>query len=125
MGLRSRPRNSAFSLLEVIIAIAILSVGIIWVLQALSFSTRVTGLSCDMISASFLAKDRMQELEFKEINKLLDKEPGQSNEVLGKFQWQDSIVLNSDLKLYQVNYEVNWQRSNRQEQISLSTYLRK
>ena len=62
MELNYKPQDKAFSLLELIVAVAILSVGITVVLQAISSSAAATGLSNDIINAVFLAKDKIQEL---------------------------------------------------------------
>ena len=69
--MRSVISNRAFSLIELFVAVAILAVGITTILQAMGHSARVTGLSGDIVSALLLAEDKIQELEFKEKNKLL------------------------------------------------------
>jgi hypothetical protein len=107
------------------VAIAILSVGIILVLEALSFSARVTGLSGDIINASFLAEDKMQELDFKEKNGFISKEPELVKDKSDKFNWKYTLEFDSDLNLYKLNFDVTWTRGNRQEILNLNTYLRK
>lgn len=124
MGLSCSLKNKAFSLLELIVAIAVLSVGIVVVLQALSHSAQAAGLSCDIINAVFLTQDEMQELEFKEKQNLINREPRQIKEKEGRFEW--NYILNPDpgLNLYRVDFNVTWQRSNRAERLNLNTYLR-
>ncbi len=118
--------NKAFSLLEVILAVAILSVGIVSILQAFSFSARVTGLSLDIIRAVFLSEDKLQEIEFKEISGKLDQVPQQFDEDEGKFNIQYSVnQLAAAANLYQLDFDINWDRSGRQESITISTLLRK
>lgn len=113
---------AGFSLLEAVIAIAVLSVGIISVLEALSFSARSTGLASDMVNAVFLAEDKMQELEFSpKISPLTATEAEGRKD---KFTWSYSLNLDSDLKLYQLQFNTEWQRANRQEELALATYLR-
>jgi len=116
-------KNRSFSLLELIIGIAILSIGIITVLQALSFSLRAAGLSCDIIKAVFLARDKMQDLEFKEKQKLISKEPPQAQGEQDKFSWQYVLTPEADLTLYKLGLNITWQRPNREENLSLNTYL--
>jgi prepilin-type N-terminal cleavage/methylation domain-containing protein len=116
--------KKGFSLLELIVSMAILSVGIIMVLQALSFSVRVTGLSGDIIRAVFLAQDKIQELEFKERQGLIKQEPAEAEGKQEKFQWNYQLALNPDLNLYQLNFLVSWQRANRKEEIAVNTYLK-
>lgn len=125
MVLRCSPNKDAFSLLELIVTIAVLSIGVIAVLQALSFSIRVTGLSSDIVKAVFLTQDKIQELEFKEKLGLIGKEqplePPGSDE---RFQWNYNLSPDADLNLYKLKFDISWQRANRNEEIELSTYLR-
>jgi len=104
--------------------VAILSIGIIIVLEALSYSTRMAGLSCDIIDAVLLAEDKMQELEFKEEQNLTNKESG---EIIGKkegFDWKYTLNLEPDLNLYKLSFNIKWLRANREEGLDLNTYLR-
>lgn len=122
--LRYRRKNKAFSLLELIITIAILSAGITIVLQALSFSSRITGLSNDIVKAVFLAEDKLQELDFKEKQGLIQQEPVEKSGIYDKFQWKDSLSLDPELNLYKLDLTVNWQRAGRKEEINVETYLK-
>lgn len=115
--------KNGFSLLELIIASAILAVGITVVLQALSYSARIAGLSNDMAKAVFLAKDKMQELEFREAQGNLSAAPYDSGKQ-DKFNWEYTNTLDTDLELYRLDFDVTWQRKDRDEKISLNTYFR-
>ena len=123
MALKYSLKDKAFSLLELIMALAILSIGMVAVLQAFSFSAQVTGLSCDIISAVFLAEDKMQELEFQETQGSLQEafERGES----GRFIWERSIVQEQDLDMFKADLKISWQRQGRQQALEASTYLRK
>lgn len=124
MGSNCLRENKAFSLLELVISVAILSVGITVVLQAFSFSARAGGLSCDIINALFLAEDKIQELEFKEKQNLIGAEPAQVNGKNSKFDWVYTLNFDPELNLYKLNLDVTWQRLSRKEAINLDTYLR-
>jgi prepilin-type N-terminal cleavage/methylation domain-containing protein len=104
--------NKAFSLIELLVAVAILAIGIGTVLQAMAHSARVTGLSKDIVSALFLTEDKIQELEFKE-------------RASDKFAWEYALVLDADLDLYKLDLKTSWQRIGRNEEIDLETYLKK
>jgi len=116
-------KNKGLSLLELIISVGILSVGILVVVQALSFAARATGLSCDIIEAVFLAEDQMQQLEFKEQEGLLSTESKTSGRK-DKFDWQYDLSLEPDLNLYKLNLSVSWNRLSRQDTLNLNTYLK-
>lgn len=109
-------------MLEVLITIGILSVGVVFILQALSFSAKATGVSCDFIKAAFLAEDLTGWLEFKEAKKQVSSVQKSDNK--DGYQWSYTSSLDSALNLYVVNLQVSWERSGRQEKINLSTYLR-
>lgn len=122
--LRYKPKNKGFSLLELIITIAILSAGITVILQAFSFSARVTGLSNDIVKAVFLLEDKLQELDFKEKQGLIRQEPSLNSGVSDKFQWKNELSFDPDLNLYKLNFTINWQRAKENEEINVKTYLR-
>lgn len=125
MELSYKPKDKAFSLLELIIMVAILSIGIIAILQAFSYAVRMTGLSCDMIKAVFLAEDKMQELEFNITQNLTSEEYIEDSGLENKFNWTCALNLNSDLNLYEADFDIIWQRANRREELSLNTYFKK
>lgn len=122
MAVLNYRKTKGFSLLELVIAVAILSAGITVILQALSFSAGVTGLTRDIIEAVFLAEDKIQQLEFKEKQKQTSKERVMDKS--GKFEWGYDSELDTSLNLYRLNLKVSWQRLNRKEEIDLNTYLR-
>lgn len=118
----SRLNNSAFSLLELIIGVAILSIGIVVILQAFSFSARIAGLSCDVIDAVFLAEDKIQELEFKERQNLIINEIVRDKK--GKFEWGYEVNLDSGVNLHRLSLDIGWQKLNRKEELKFNTLLR-
>jgi len=121
--LRQLLKNKGFSLLELIITVAILSVGIVAVLQALTYSVKVTGTACDTVKAVFLAEDLAQELGYKEKNNLIDKALSDRGE-FDKYSWGYNLSLNPGQNaLYDLELAVSWQRLNRSEKIELFTYL--
>lgn len=118
-------RNKGFSLLELIIMVAILSISITGVMQAFSYSARIAGLCSDITRAVFIAEDKMQELEFKErTDSLAQGAPVASGEN-GKFSWGYSLAPDEALKLYRLDFLLTWERLGRKEEIALNTYLKK
>jgi prepilin-type N-terminal cleavage/methylation domain-containing protein len=117
-------RIKAFTLLELITAVAILSVGIVVVLQAISYSVRVAGLSCDFVRAAFLAEDKLQELEYKEGERRISGEAKEAQGDEDKFAWKQAIVLDDTLNLYKLDFAVSWKSQNRQEGFKVGTYLK-
>ena len=120
-----KANNKGFSLLELIVAVAILSAGIVVVMEAIVSSTRAAGLSCDVVSAVFLAEDKLQELEYKEANSMISNEPEESEGEQGKFSWKRALNLDAESGLYALDMELKWKARSWQEKFSVQTYLRK
>lgn len=115
------PGKKAFTLIEALISIAILSVGMVTVLQAVSFSSRIAGLACDIIDANFTAKDILSELEFKEKLKIISAVDSQKN--TGRFICAYSIAQDLILNLYKTTISISWDRMNRKNEVVLTTFL--
>lgn len=116
-------KTKAFSLLELIIAVAMLSTGIIIILQAFSFCARAAGASGDYASAVFLGEDKIQEWEFKEKQNLIKEEV--VNETADKFSLRSQTSLEPELGLYKLSLGISWERLGRSETIEINTYLQK
>jgi Tfp pilus assembly protein PilV len=121
---KSSPKQSAFSLLEVVIAVGILSAGITVVMQALTFCARASGLSSDYIQAVLLVNDKLQECELKERQSAGQYDPREESGSSGKFNWHYIIEDLATVKLYRLDLEVSWQRRKRKDSLQVSTYLR-
>lgn len=124
MAQNLKSKIKAFSLLELVLSIAILSIGITLVMQTFSYSSRMAGLSCDIISAALLAEDKIQELEFKVKQNSIDKELNTVKEKIDQFTYEYAFNLDSKLNLCDLNFEISWQRNGRAEKINLLTLLR-
>ncbi len=119
-----RCRNSrGFSLLEVIISVGVLAIALVVILQSLSYSARITGLSFDIGEAVLLAKDKMQELEFAQGRGLLL--PGMSTGTRGKFSWNYNLSeLDAQTQIFKADFEIYWGRMNQLRDIRFSANLK-
>lgn len=116
--------------MELLVATAVLSVGIVVTLQAISFCGQVAGFTADMTSALFFAEDKMQEWEFKEKKSVLadlplENLPSEAEETAGKFKWNYSFRPKDESILYDLIFKASWTRAGKQEEITFNTYLRK
>ncbi len=116
--------NKAFSLIELLIAAAILSTGLITIFKAFSFSAKSVGISADLTNAVFLAEEKIQELEFT--RKINSTSLGQldNNGKVGKFDWNYTASFLPDLNLYALNFDVFWRKANEARDVRIDTYLR-
>jgi len=113
-----------FSLLELLVAIAILSVGIIFILQALSFCARSSGIAADTLNALILAEDKLQELQYQE--KTNASSQMNSSGVTGKYRWDYALEISPPAnRLYKCALNVIWERALRNEKLSVNTYFKK
>ena len=110
--------------MELLLSVSILSLGLMFIVRAFSFSAHATGLSCDMLTALLLAKDKMQEYEFFENSHTLDTQPAVTSEKKDKFTWSATLDPDPDAKIYGLCVRISWQRAKKEQKIDICTYLR-
>ncbi len=108
--------------MELLIAIAILSVGILVILQAVGFCSRIAVITGDTINALILAEDKLQELQYKETNKKLTQL--NNSGLKERYRWEYSLTPDADPNLYKCNLTLAWERASRNEKLAINTYLR-
>jgi prepilin-type N-terminal cleavage/methylation domain-containing protein len=116
-------KNKAFTLLELVITIAIISIGMVFVIQALGFTAKASAVYKNYLRASLLGEDNIQNLEFRESQKLLTE----GNFDDKKDIFDISLVVNPDeqFNLYRAALKISWPASKRTEGLKLSIYYRK
>lgn len=122
-----QPGCAGFSLLEVLVAFAILAMSLAVILQIFSTGLRAGALSDDYSYATSLAESKLTEISAAEFLEEAD-EVGEFDE---RFRWRTTIQLlpgweeeeNQLLPLrpYQVTVEVFWAEANRERSVSLAT----
>jgi prepilin-type N-terminal cleavage/methylation domain-containing protein len=120
-------RNKGFTLIEIMISIAILSLGLILILQGLTQCLNILRISRNNLETSLLIEDKMAEMEIA-VNQDTDNFSrdisGDSQSGNIEFKWQ--IRLNPDTEyenLYEVLATVNWAEGRRRGSSILNTYL--
>lgn len=120
----SRRARRGFSMLELVIAIAVISISLVTALEAFSYSTNIAKLSGELENALFFAEDKLQELESKEQKKRLTQSPLAGSDFSGKFQRSYSLSKIAEQDIYRLDLEVSWARSKGREKINAATYLK-
>jgi len=121
-----KPNDDGFSLLEVIVALAIMAMGFITVLQLFSGSIRSVSLSEQYLKGTTLAHSKLGELEVNNysVTDLEGTFPDDKN-----YRWQLQISphtspLNSkknNIQLSEVTLNVLWEEAGKTRDIELST----
>jgi len=117
-----RPPCRAFSLVELLVCLAVFSIGIIAVLQALAFSARSAGLCVDMTEAVCLADSMLQGIEFQ--HGALAHGQHASSGSRDRFSWDYAFETERGTQLERLTYTLRWERMDRKQEIRVVTYLR-
>jgi len=103
------------------IAVAILSTGLLVVLNSFMRPIRAVEISGDYFKAGLLLEKKMFEVYNEDISE------GTSNgifEDFGKrFSWSLDAVKSEEDPFMEINLEVVWSRQNKDQDLSISTYL--
>jgi prepilin-type N-terminal cleavage/methylation domain-containing protein len=120
--LKFKPRDSGFSLLELVITISVLSIGLTVVLQALSASSKATRFSNELVAAVLLGTDLIQELEFKEESHTLTQSDLNVVGEKGSIFWsvQSSQLPDSD-SLFLLDIGLKWKSFLKERNFSFKT----
>ena len=121
-----RPNNSGFSLLEVIVALAIMAMGFVTVSQLFSGSIRSISLSEQYLKGTTLAHSKLGELDVKNyrVSELEGTFPNEKD-----YRWQLEVSpyissLNSkknNIQLSEVTLNVLWEDAGKTREVALNT----
>jgi general secretion pathway protein I len=112
-----------FTLIEVMVAIAIVAISLVVVMQLFSAGLKISRKSCDYTRAIVHAKDKMEELSIK-------PQPGNGVFEDG-FKWEAEVqpyenikeeLEGLDVNVLKINIKITWRsKSNKQESIELAS----
>jgi general secretion pathway protein I len=124
---------NGFTLLEVVIAIAILSVGLMMLLSLQNQTIELSSYSKDLSLAMLIAKEKMVELEMRERElteiemrdeRMEERYPGFRVEELEEEETLLSFLdFGEDTELHQIAVRVSWDEGNREEEYLLTTWI--
>jgi general secretion pathway protein I len=98
-------KRAGFTLIEVIVAIAILAISLVMIMQLFSSGLRASRVSCDYTRAIVHAKDKMEEMSVTPIQDSGEFEDG--------FKWESVVepykeLEGSDFNLLKIKVKVLW-----------------
>ena len=120
-------RNRGFTLIEIMISIAILSVGLILILQGITHCISILRISQNNLETSLLAEEKMAGLEIA-----IKQDPGAFSKYTSgesqagniEFTWQIRLTPDGEYEyLQEALTTVNWKEGIRSGSSIFSTYL--
>lgn len=113
-------KSEGFTLVEVIVAIAVLAISLVMIMQLFSGGLKISKASCDYTRAIVHAKDKMEELSIASVQGSGKFEDG--------FEWESEVQpyegLNksedSDFNIVEIKVKISWESlPNQQKSVKL------
>lgn len=117
-------KSFGFTLLEVMIALAILSIVAVAFLRSQAGSVRLIDEARYISLATLLAKGKMAELESKGFSEP-GKSSGEGGEGFEGFRWEKKVSATEVWNVQKVEIKVWWKEGNNERSLELFTYLTK
>ncbi len=122
-GKRKRRNKKGFLLLEVLISVAILSFGLVLIINSFSKSLRVSELSENYFKANLLLSKKLFEIENNPEGFLEERQSnGNFEDLGGRFSWQLEVEKIEEEKLSEVKLKVFWLQNKKEEALTIATY---
>ena len=118
----SRKKNAGFTLLEIMITIAIVGIALVAIMRALAMSVDVCNKSRNISIATLLAKGKMAEVESRGFPDA-EEISGDFEEEYPGFKWERSISEIGMEGLRKVVVRVLWQEGESEENVELVTLV--
>ncbi len=118
------PQSDGFTLLEVMVAVAILAMVLVTLLGVKNNSTGKVMLADHMTTATLLAKRMMNETLTSGLINESEDEGAFDEEEFKDYTWQKTIspLPIEEARIMEIRVAVLWQEAGRQEQVELKSY---
>lgn len=117
-----RQRNNGFLLLELIISIAILSMGLVVILNSFIGPIRLAELSQDYFRAGLLMEGKMLELYNSDIKG--DSSRGIFSDFNSRFSWEVDVIKAEENPYKEASVKISWKEKGKEQDLIISTYLK-
>ncbi len=115
-----RRSSAGFSLVEMLVAMGIFSIGVVATLQVFAVCLRSTGISRDYTRASLLAQGLMEETLVAE-DLTIGEESGELDDVFPGATWAREVIETETAGLYVVRVNVIWSDRGKERIFELTT----
>lgn len=122
--MRRPPHARGFTLLEMMVALSVISIAIIGLLQVVLGNLNAVGDARDRTEAVTLAQAKLTELERDPIMLLSAESQGNFGEEHARFSWSIAVVETQWPELRQVGVTVSWVRGRKQKQLMIESLVR-
>ncbi|MFH1621946.1 MAG: type II secretion system protein [Candidatus Omnitrophota bacterium] len=118
-------KNRAFILFEVTLTIAILSLGLVFIVRSIGASMKVAKASYNYNKAMNLAYEKLIDLELKSQTEGLEIFSDQGSFLSNEnFSWKYVVVHLSDENLGKLILDVSWKEGRRDRGFNIVTYIK-
>ena len=107
-GMLRRRSQSAFTLIEMIVATILLFVGVVGTIMCISAATKSTSIASEYTTAALLAQQRFAEIEASTDQISPGEQQGQFDGQFRNYSWQQNIETDSTTPVYKVTLGVQW-----------------
>ena len=115
-------KDAGFTLLEVMVALAVIGVALVAVLRSLAMSVNASNESRNISVATFLAKGLMAEIENRGFPDL-EETSGDFKEEYPGFRWERNVSDTGMEDLVKVTARVIWQDGAHEKKVELVTLI--
>jgi len=117
--------KKSFLLFEVTLTIAILSLGLVFVIRSISMSMRVAKASFNYSQAINLAYEKGFELELESQIIGLEDTSGEGAFITNEgFNWEYRVEELSDENLGRLILDISWEEGKREGRFDIATYIK-
>lgn len=113
--------QNGFTLLEIVVALAIAAIALPMLLRAFSDGTKRYSLIENRTTALYLLRLKMAEIEMNGYSALASEEGDFGTD--SRFKWASEVVDTETDGLKEVTVIVTWQERGQEKSIQLSTYM--
>ena len=105
--MRGRSRHNGFTLVEVLVATAVLAIGLLAVLAAFSMAARVASISSKDTTITFLAQQKLAEIQIQEPTQLVaGVTQGSFAPAHPDYSWDMTIYRPDDLSVIRIDLTI-------------------